>query len=684
MKTIINQSLIAGLLAVGAVSCGENSWNNQLEGFEGNPDIVQVKTLDYTLTAADYKTLADNATNKKLATGDTVAALKTVGTVGYFNQMVSPDKYVPALLRDEKFQYFGLSEGSAINITYQIAQNLPQKMVDINAASQYVVSVEDYQKVYGSDENYAETFCPKYSASANVPKILNTAYPDAAAGSYVVVGYNNSTLDPSFGETASFKMTSVLGSVTLNQEVDVKGVVTGICSRGFILTDNTGSILVYTASGFVQADYKVGDQMSVKGPVSAYGKGFQIDSTKATVVKEGTGKYTYPAPTKYDGAAMDAAILATDNFTAKYVEITGTVTVSGSHYNIAVDGATTAVGSVYQISDEFKAALVSGTKYTFTGYFTGISTTKVTNADGTTSTVPKFFNILLTSAKPVSAAAPARRIVTRGGSQVPTTYTYAVYQKNGSTWTVPSDVVVLQPSDYEAMGAKNDLSGDKPATFLPIFMAKNFAYGVKDAVKYVVYNYYANKVTSIRCEEFMNNGSEWVNTTTNGGVITETKQFVFKPQGWVMDPSVVLTLPAVKGDATSAKFYQSCVDWVKANVEGGAGYISSYGNNDYYTGASAYQCNIDLRASSAKTQNPTAYANMSDDEVVALMKKRWENEVCPAVLGLWYPNIDVVPGLDVTVTVNFSVYNGTTTAYTIVYKVVGKAKFEFVSCTWNN
>lgn len=677
MKTIIKTSVLAGLLAVGAVSCGENSWNDQLEGFNPNPGYTQVKSMDYTLTAADYKTLADNSTNKALAIGDTVSALKSVGTLAYFNQMVSPDKYVPALLRDEKFSYFGLTEGSAINITYRIAKNLPENMIQLNAASEYIVSVEDYQKAYGSDENFAETFCPKFSATANLPKILKTAYPEAVSGQYAVIGYNNSTLDPSFGEGPKFQLTSVLGAPVLGATVDVKGQVTAICSRGFVLTDKGGSILVYIASGFDQTAWKIGDNISLQGVISAYGKGFQIDGAAATttIVNEGAGKYTYPAPTVYTGAMMDEAVKATDNFGAKYCEFTGTVVTSQNaagtvtYYNINVEGATTSQGSVYQISDEMKKVLVDGGTYTFCGYFSSISS-------------GKFFNVILTSATAPKSNKPAR--VTRAGSQVPTTFTYSVYKYDGSKWAVASDVVILQPEDYAAMGSKSDLSGDKPATCIPAFMAKNFPYGAKDQVKYVMYKYYANKVTSLRCEEYTNNGTDWVNTISNGGVITETKQFVYKPQGWVMDPSVVLTLPAVKGDATSSKFYQSCVDWVKNNVEGGAAYISSYGNNDYYTGASAYQCNVDLRASAAKTQNPTAYAEMSDDEVVALEKKRFETEVVPGVLSLWYPNMDVVSGLDVTVTINFSVYTGATTEHTIVFKVVGKGKFEFVSCTWNN
>ena len=76
---------------------------------------------------------------------------------------------------------------------------------------------------------------------------------------------------------------------------------------------------------------------------------------------------------------------------------------------------------------------------------------------------------------------------------------------------------------------------------------------------------------------------------------------------------------------------------------------------------------------------------MTDEEVVALEKKRFEEQVCPAVLAQFYPNIAPVGGLEPTVTIHFYTYNGSTTdPQTIIYKVTAKAKFEFVSCTWNN
>ena len=122
---------------------------------------------------------------------------------------------------------------------------------------------------------------------------------------------------------------------------------------------------------------------------------------------------------------------------------------------------------------------------------------------------------------------------------------------------------------------------------------------------------------------------------------------------------------------------------MKDNVPDGASFVTSYGNNDYYTGASAYQGNIDLRPGSARNQSST-YDDMTDDEIVALMKERFEKEVCPGVLGVLYPNLAPVGDFEPTVTIHFYSYNGSsTTPGTIVCKAIAKGKFEFVSCNWD-
>ena len=65
------------------------------------------------------------------------------------------------------------------------------------------------------------------------------------------------------------------------------------------------------------------------------------------------------------------------------------------------------------------------------------------------------------------------------------------------------------------------------------------------------------------------------------------------------------------------------------------------------------------------------------------MKDRFAKEVLPGALATLHPEAAPIDGLDVLYTINFAVYTGSTSEYTVVYKVVGKGQFEFVSCTWD-
>lgn len=157
------------------------------------------------------------------------------------------------------------------------------------------------------------------------------------------------------------------------------------------------------------------------------------------------------------------------------------------------------------------------------------------------------------------------------------------------------------------------------------------------------------------------------------------------------DPNVTIDLPSGKGVEISTKYYQACVDWVYENIDKPLGstsikdgnyYVSSYGNNEYYCGTSAYQGNVDLRPAKARDQYPAGYEGMSDEEIQKLMMDRFTQEVLPGALSALHPDAEPVAGIDVIYTVNFAVYTGTTATYTVSYTVVGKGKFQLIECNW--
>jgi len=678
MKTIIKKSLFLGAVAVGMVSCNENSWNDTyLDGFEGGQDLSNVQTLEYTFTDDDYKNLADNSANKNLAAAAGVSnELKAVGSLHYFNGQIQPVDYMPNFLADPDFAYFTLSEGSAINVTYKIAKDLPAEMVGMNAASTYNVTTADYQEAYGSEENYAESFSPTAPATGNIPRILKANFPDAESGDYVVVNYNNSETAPVFSapEESTFEMSDVLkAGLKENDPISVAGVVTGICAQGFIVSDKAGSILVYFGKSYDNS-YKVGDQLEIEGTVDVYNNGLQIKDD-CTIKKVGEAKeIPYPTPKVYTGADMDAALQPTTDFLAVYCSVTGKVTVSGNYYNFEVAGATAATGSFYQLTDSQKAMLVDGNEYVISGYFISVS-----KSGG----VPKFFNLLLTGVQPVTKSVNRgpRRI-----AQIANTATSALYLFDGSKWAVVSDVTVLQPADYAQMGVNGALTENQAAVMIPQFLAKTYPYAAAETKKYVLYSFKNGNEIDLRSVEYMYDGEKWIDSISHEGVITETNQFVFKGGAWKMDPSIELVLPAGKNKPTSTWFYQAVVDWVSANIPNAENFVDSYGTAEYYSGCSSYQGNVNINTGYGAISGNSDYAGKTPEEIETIMKKRFETETGPGTLSVLYPNMAPIGDFEPTVTIEFTAWTtgGINKVYTIVFKCVEKGKFEFVSCTWND
>ena len=670
MKKNILNTLLVGACLLTVTSCDLNDWNDGLDGFEGDKTPVDVQTIEYTLSDADYANIAANKTNIALAGEEHAGALKAVGTKHFFTEEITPQQYVPAYFKDTKFPYFTLDEGSAVKLTYNMATEMPEIISRIEAASTFELDETDYQQVWESEEKYVNSFTPSKKAESFMNSILKNRYDDAVEGAIAYVTYNQSEQEPVFGgagepDVPAFEMSSVLGSLTLNSEVKITGVVAAACARGFIVADNAGAVLVYFGAEYDQSLYKIGDQVKITGIVGAYNKGFQLNGTEATITVEGNMEYSYPEPFNFTGAELDKAVARTEDASCIFGQFTGTVK-AGNFINVIVDGAETAQGSIYQATAEQKAMFeaLNGKTALVKGYFMSISG-------------GRYANFVPVSVKEQGTVGASLKAVAM--PEIPMNEMNDVYEFDGNNWKQVNHSTTLDKADYDEMGQKfGNLS--KPELYLPNYLKKTFPYAQKDHSFFVVYKYYANKETSIRCDKYVYDGAEWAQDL---GIVEETAQFVNKKNVWVYDPSVVITLPS-KSDIAK-KYYQACVDWVAANVKDGKNYINAkYGNNEYYCGTNAYQGNIDIRPEKAVEQYPEGYEGMSDDEILALMKKRFETEVMPGALAMLHPDAAPVEGIDVIFTINFETYFGTGRGNeTIKFKVVAPATFEFVECTWN-
>ena len=389
----MNKNIIKSLLSVAAVAlmcCGcESGYYNEnyLDGYENNGEITDVQNIELTLDADHYAALAKNSTNKSIAQDESeeaVAALTAVGKNHYFASADDAAKYIPAYLEQ---LYPTYDNGSVALVTYTAAVEIPENVVAMNAPAEYTLSEADYQTIWESETEYVPALTP-----ATVSKLKNVLPTEGLeAGDYIAVTYNYSASEPTTGEEEqpgegeepASPYTSVLGTAALNDAVEVKGYISAVSSQGPILTDNGGSVLLYRTTGL-----EIGDEVTVSGTISSYNCGFQIGTAGITVEKTGTTTVTYPAPFEITGAIADELLTTrtTDEY-AQFVKITGTVAISGNYYNFNLDGATTAVGSFYGLTDEQKAKLVDGEKTTIYGYFVSIS-----KSGG----APKFVNFITT------------------------------------------------------------------------------------------------------------------------------------------------------------------------------------------------------------------------------------------------------------------------------------------------
>lgn len=155
-------------------------------------------------------------------------------------------------------------------------------------------------------------------------------------------------------------------------EAKTEGVVVATYGRGVLISDGTGHILVYNNAAMEQ---KVGDKIEVVGETTMYGGMLQFKNITATTLSTGN-KVVHPKATVLDGAGMDAQLSKT---TVEYVEYVGTLSVSGNYYNVTIDGASTAIGSLQYIDASAFPLAVDGAKIKVRGYFIGVSSSKYIN-----------------------------------------------------------------------------------------------------------------------------------------------------------------------------------------------------------------------------------------------------------------------------------------------------------------
>ena len=361
----------------------------------------------------------------------------------------------------------------------------------------------------------------------------------------------------------------------------------------------------------------------------------------------------------------------------------GTVSISNNYYNFNINGATAAVGSIYGATEELKAKLSDGLVCTLYGYFCSISKS---------SGAPKFVNIIVTDVVPAATTAS-----TFAAPKVTSEKMYAYFKYNGTSFEA-TNIVAVQPSDFAAMGQKyGSFTNPQQDNYLPQFLAEKFPYAQVNDNAYVAYRCYANSATTWKVDHYTFS-TEWSKVIY---FENKTDQFRKADGKWNIDRTLELNFP--NGDAEAKKFYQYCVNWVYDNKDVAMGapardnagvivstdivtisgakpqgnyWVSNYGNNEFYTGASAYYGNIDWRPSAVKGGFTAAgMGDLTDDQILAKLKENTA-EVFAAVLGYVYPTMTS----DEFAKVVIKIYAyGPNKTYAFSFAVTGTGTFEYIA-----
>jgi len=627
MKKYIINSILA--LALMTTACNDYNEDN-FKGFDDLATPTDIKTMDYALVSTDYAAIASNSTNKSLAkaAGDS-AELANLKTTMVFTSTLEAANYIPAFL---KATWFTADNGSAIKVSYNYNKGRSEYMPKYESNVK-TLTTSDYMSV-NSTVGLAKSFTPSYTAADNLPAILLSSYPNAVSGDISLTYYNYTSQEPEVGQTTLFEESFDSG-VSNFQTFSVNGTKAWAAS-------SYGQDFYMKISGYqeVNEDWLVSPAIDLKDQVDVVLKVTQA----AKYVNGQWNQITVNISTDYDGSNVG---------TATWTPLTINTKPSGSDY-------------VFVESEDVDLSNWEGQKiYIAFKYVSDLANAATWEVDNV-------------------------KVMAKGLTATGVSEQGAYYQFSGSKWSALTNAYALSAADYLSMGItyKNFSSTINSDNYLALFLSQKYPYAQEKDSKIVGYKYFSSSpnVLSNKADEYTFTSGQW---TKNSEIVTVTDQFKRTKSNWVYDPSVVLNLTPGKGVASSTIFYQAVTDWVWENVDQtmgintkGQGYVTSYGNNEYYTGCSAYYNNIDLRPSAARSQYAAGYEGKSDAEVVDLMTEHLIT-VIGHVLAKKYPKAVPVDGVEVTYTLNVALYTGTssptTTTHSLVYKVTGPATFEWVS-----
>lgn len=608
MKKILYFSAMLGLLwACDPMEDTYDNLDNKQEPYKEN--------ISYTLVATDYTT-ASNAALVDAANKADSSKATLIKSQMSFNERFTGADYIGYVLAKN---FPALNKGSVASVTYTYTPNSPTFVSDLSTNN--ILKEQDYQVAWSSTEQFVNAFTPAVSAAVNLPKVLLSKFPTAISGQYKLVEYNYSPVD------AVEDITEVLKTIedwSSHTAVTTKPY-TVIGENGWLSKDVLATVdwncRAYTSGGVTNRYAQISANNTGAVCESWMIKEFDLTDLVSPVFTFDVkiGYWTADCLTMWVSEDFDGTA---ENITAAtWTNISSSFTLpTGSAY------ATT-------YSNFVNAGMANLSAYKGKKVYIGFKY----NGDGVAaSATPK------TTTYQIDDIKILERVV---ALTVPSTQKqYVVYKYTGTKWEpAESSFVALQPADYTAMNLTY-ISTENAPLYLPNFLKNAFPYALEGDVKTLVYKSSNSNPAYSRAGQYIFANGQWA---LNTFVYTYTDQFIHTGDNWVFDPTVHLS--------PSSTDCQLLIDYVYKNLS--RDYGSSYGNDEFYYGFSAYYKNIDLRLSNKDKYKIPGYAELTTEaEKIALSWKRAQ-EGLTIMLQLKYTEaVTDISGFTVYYWVTFDTY----------------------------
>lgn len=327
---------------------GESGWKTYLDSFDGwkNETGSGISTVEYAFSGMSARTNSSGTSNSQFSDYQgsgknylwfakdnyfhvkniTLPEGKTNYTISFGSErnlyQAADNTFVP-----EEFLVYVSNDGSKwVKLEYAFPNGLKNRRWDL-ASSTFTVpsgtkSLHIYIKATVASAYLMDDLDLSVAASAGTAIDFSKGIDLGTGGS---TG-GGETPEPA-GNTIAAVCAAAAGSA-----VDLKDVlVTGVTTQSYVITDETGSVLV-----FVKADpkVKVGDKVNVAGTTGEHNGLIQITAPTTTVVSS-NNTVTYPAPLEFTEAN-----LADTPKKVTYVSFTGNVKKNNQYYNIYIGSVT--------------------------------------------------------------------------------------------------------------------------------------------------------------------------------------------------------------------------------------------------------------------------------------------------------------------------------------------------------